>query len=120
MWKELGPLNIRKLVDKNMLFLKQYRNEAGETIKYEKIESFDYNKFEHKFVYGQLDEDRKANGICRFINNTKIIEGQFFSGMKEGFCRTISVIRYTCGWFTHNKRLGYLKQFQLNNQFPVH
>ena len=52
-WKELGPLNIQKLIDDKFIFLNHERNEeTGETIRYEKISSFDYNKFHHKFVYG--------------------------------------------------------------------
>ena len=105
-WQKQGPLDVKKLLRDEMLFLQRYEKSKEIIPIYSSIKSAKYKWLN----YGQLSKDKRGHGIVRRVNRDSLIEGQFVDGKGHGWVRKLFADgRYYVGWFKSRLPHGYGK-----------
>ena len=117
-WKELGPLNVLKLVEDEMIQLSTRMISNTKNHSYSYPVEFDknmrqtYNYGGRKIIAcGQHNEKWEIEGLARVIDeNGGIFEGEWKNGRPNGFGRYIygTTFKYFyMGYFNDSKHHGY-------------
>ena len=113
-WKELGPLNVQKMIDEGLFKVGTQWNDNCERV------DAVYNEIKEQCSLGQLDKEKNPNGIVREVNKNFIKEYSIIPGQKLYFMRVIhSTGSWSMGWCLkeafHSKYHGYHVRYNFDN-----